>query len=96
MSKNNVSNRPGYLYMDGVAEADYVDSREEVRGAITTLKVFNDGGADLEFAINREEDADSVDGVVPAGESVSLDDIDQGLNSIAVRGSGAFRVWAYH
>jgi len=92
----NESIRPGYAYKDDVATTNYVDNRIELRGATTTLKIINDSVNDLEFAINREEDTTKVDGIVKANSELHLPDIDQGLSSVAVKGNGAYRMWAYH
>ena len=90
--------RPGYVYKDGTTTTAYVANRVEAVGAITTIKIFNDGANPLDFALNREEDAVAIDGVVPAGEFVELNDIDQGISNIAVKGAmaSAYRFWAYH
>ena len=97
MSKVNVSNRPGYLYMDGNTETAYVDSRELAQGANTNLKICNDGAQPLQFAINRAEDTTKIDGVVPAGKELYLSDIHGGISNVAVKGSSAtaYRLWAY-
>ena len=92
----NESIRPGFAYKDDVATANFSDNRVELRGATTTLKIINDGASDLEFQTNREADASDVDGIVKVGESLELNDIDQGLSSVAVKGSGAYRFWAYY
>lgn len=92
----NETIRPGYAYKDDDATADYVDNRIELRGATTTLKIINDSANDLDFAINREEDTTKVDGVVKGNSELTLPDIDQGLSSVAVKGNGAYRLWAYH
>lgn len=92
----NETIKPGYAFKEDVATANYVDNRVELKGAITTLKIINDGGADLQFALNRSDDTVEVDGIVKAGETLDLTDIDQGLSSVAVKGSGAYRFWAYY
>lgn len=89
--------KPGYAFKEDVATANYADNRVELRGATTTLKIVNDSAGVLEFALNRSEDTDEVDGTVKAGETLNLADIDQGLSSVAVRGAGlAYRFWAYY
>lgn len=90
--------RPGYAFKEDNTTLDYADNHMELNGAITTLKIINDGGNDLEFMINRAEDATAVDGIVKAGEELNLADIDQGLSSVAVKSAvaTAYRLWAYH
>lgn len=89
--------RPGWAFKEDTGTVDYVDNRIEFKGSITTLKIINDGDTnDLQFAINRGEDTSEVDGVVKPGETLNLPDIDQGLNSIAVKGVTDYRFWAYH
>lgn len=90
--------RPGWAYKDGNTTTAYVDNRVELIGASTSLKIINDGANPLDFAINREEDTTEIDGVVKAGEELDLNDLRQGLSSIAVKGAlvSAYRLWAYH
>lgn len=89
------SNRPGYLYKDGTATAAYADNSAEVQGTISNLKIINDSGNNLEFAINRVGPTTQVDGVVKANSTLDLNDLDFGIANIAVKGNGAYRLWAY-
>ena len=90
--------RPGWAFKEDDTTTDYVDNYIKLTGAITTLKIKNDGAQPLDFMINRSSDATSIDGKVPAGEELNLADIDQGLSSVAVKGASAtaYRLWAYH
>lgn len=90
--------RPGWAFKENDTTTDYVDNRIKLSGATTTLKIINDGNEPLDFAINREEDTVKVDGIVLSGETLELNDIDQGLNSVAVKGAitTAYRLWAYY
>jgi hypothetical protein len=90
--------RAGWSFKEGNTSAAYADNFMKFQGATTTLKIINDGDNDLEFMINRQEDSNKVDGIVKAGETLELNDIDQGLSTIAVKGSvaTAYRLWGYH
>lgn len=88
--------RPGYLFLADDATANFSDNFERLNGKITQLKIINDSGNDLQFTLNREIDSDKVDGIVKNGENFRLDDINQGIGTIGISGSGAFRLWAYH
>jgi hypothetical protein len=90
--------RPGWAFKEDNTTADYEDNYVALKGAITTLKIKNDGGNPLQFMINRSSDSEVVDGIVLANEELTLNDIDQGLNSVAVKGAvaSAYRLWAYY
>lgn len=90
--------RPGWAYKADNTTTAYAANHIELKGAITTLKIKNDGVNPLDFMINRSEDASKIDGQVLAGEELNLSDIDQGLSSVAVKGAlvTAYRLWAYH
>ena len=68
----NETIRPGYAYKDNTTTDDYVDNRIELSGSATALKIINDSGNALDFALNRSEDATKIDGVVPANSELEL------------------------
>lgn len=90
--------KPGYAYKDGNTTAAYAGNRIELKGAITTIKIANDGASPLDFVLNQAADSVEIDGVVKAGEVLTLDNIDQGVSSIGVKSASAtaYRLWAYY
>lgn len=90
--------RPGYTYKSGDTTTQYADNYVKLDGAATKLKIKNDSGNTIEFMINRAEDSDKVDGEVLPNEELDLTEMEQGMSSVAVKGSvaSAFRFWAYY
>jgi len=87
--------KPNYAFKDGVATANYSDNHVQLQGLNTQVKFKNDGANPIEFSLNRSNDTDEVDGIVKPNEEITLQNIQQGISTIAVRGNGAFRFWAY-
>lgn len=88
--------RSGYAYKEDVATASYQDNYLKLHGKINQLKIINDTAVNLQFSLNRESDTSKVDGTIKANEAFRLDDMEQGIGSIAIKGGGAYRLWAYH
>jgi len=96
----NETIRPGYTYKDDTTTNDYSGNRVELKGASTVLKIINDSGNALDFALNREEDATKIDGVVPANSELELKGLNQGFSSVALKSTvpashATYRLWAY-
>lgn len=86
--------RPGYAYKSDTLTANYSDNFLRLTGNVNQIKIISTGAA--QFIINREEDSVEVDGEVIANEVFDLKDLNQGAWSIAIKGTGTFRLWAYH
>ncbi len=86
-------NKPGFAYLDGNATATYADKRLELKNAANNLKIINDAAGDLSFSINEEEDSAKVSGIVKQDEILDFTGLK--ISTIQVKGSGAFRLWAW-
>ena len=91
----NETIRPGYAYKDDTLTANYEDNFMELGGHNTQLKIINNDAGDLEFVINSRDDSQEVHGVVKENEEIKLDNVNDGIRSIGVRGTGTYRMWAY-
>lgn len=85
--------RPGYAYKSDTLTAAYVDNFIRLKGNINQIKIISTGAAQI--IINREEDSTAIDGEVIANEVLDLKDLNQGVWSIAIKGTGTFRLWTY-
>lgn len=87
--------KPGYAYKSDTLTAAYIDNFMRLKGSIKQLKITATGAA--QFILNREEDTKVavIDGELLAGEVLDLKDLDAGVWSIGIKGTGTFRIWAY-
>lgn len=88
--------KPGYGFMDGTATANYTDNDMELQAATNHVKFKNDSAGDIDIVFNTEVEGNPIvqkDMTVLANEEIDLDGLT--INRVSVKGSGAFRVWAY-
>ena len=88
--------KPGYGFMDGTATANYTDNDMDLRTQSNHVKFKNDSANALDVVFNTEVEGNPTiqrDMVVLGNEEIDLDELQ--VSRVAVKGNGAFRVWAY-
>ncbi len=88
--------RPGYAYKSDTLTAAYAGNHILLKGFIRQLKIIVTGG-NAKFILNRQSDAGVliIDGEIIADEDFRLDDMNQGIWSVGILGTGTYRLWAY-
>ena len=87
--------KPGYTYVESTATADFNGNDIVLDVPTNFVKFKNDGVGILQIVFNTEIEANPAifDMKVLAGEEINLDGLQ--VKRISIKGSGAFRMWAY-